>query len=99
MPFAVTIDVPASWDTYRRVRADLGDTAPDGLIVHVAGPTDEGFRIVDLWETEESFMRFRQERLAPAVGRHADETAVQPTIRGLHVDDVLEGTLRVGALS
>lgn len=99
MPFAITIDVPASWETYQRVRADIGDAAPGGLIVHVAGPTDEGFRIIDLWETEEAFTRFQRERLAPAVARHADSTNPQPSIRGLQVEDVLEGTLPLRARS
>ena len=28
------------------------DPRPGGLILHLAGPTDEGFRIIEVWESE-----------------------------------------------
>jgi hypothetical protein len=44
MAYAVIQDVASSWDMYRRVHLGLMEPAPNGLILHVAGPTDEGFR-------------------------------------------------------
>jgi hypothetical protein len=41
--------------------------APDGLIVHSAGPSPDGWYIYDIWETPEDFKRFGQEKLEPAV--------------------------------
>jgi hypothetical protein len=43
------------------------DPAPAGLILHVAGPTDEGFRMIDIWKSEQAWDRFQAERLAPAI--------------------------------
>jgi hypothetical protein len=41
--------------------------APDGLIVHSAGPTEDGWYVYDLWESQDHFQRFVQERLMPAM--------------------------------
>ena len=35
-----------------------------GLLVHVAGQSANGFRVVDVWESEEAFQRFG-EKLMP----------------------------------
>ena len=48
MAYAFVQDVASSWDQYERVTARLVEPAPSGLILHVAGPTDEGFRIIDV---------------------------------------------------
>jgi len=39
---------------------------PDGLIFHSASPTDSGWLVVDVWESEEKFRAFG-ERLGPAM--------------------------------
>ena len=31
-------------------------------MIHVAGPTDEGFRIIGVWESEAAWERFEAER-------------------------------------
>jgi hypothetical protein len=53
-------DVAASWEQYGRFAEALAGPPPAGLIVHAAGPTDEGFRIVALWESEEAWRRFAE---------------------------------------
>jgi hypothetical protein len=63
-------------DDYAKVLAELGGAEQDapGLIAHVAGPVEGGFRIVDIWESEEAAQRFAQEHLDPAVRRaHSPE--------------------------
>lgn len=40
---------------------------PDGLISHVAGATDGGWCVVDLWQSHEHLERFFAERLGPAM--------------------------------
>lgn len=61
MSYVVVEDVAASWEQYRHVAAALAGPAPAGLIVHAAGPTDEGFRIVGVWESEEAWRRFAEQ--------------------------------------
>jgi len=34
------------------------DWPVEGLLVHVAGESGSGFRVVDVWESEEAFARF-----------------------------------------
>ena len=34
------------------------DWPVDGLLVHVAGPAESGFRVVDVWESDDAFRRF-----------------------------------------
>ncbi len=44
----------------RLLRA-LADWPEPGIVSHVAGPTpDGGWRVVDVWESEEAFQRFGQ---------------------------------------
>jgi len=40
---------------------------PEGLIAHYAGPGENGWTVFDVWESEEAFGRFVEERLGPAV--------------------------------
>ena len=47
----------------RGFAAALAGPVPEGLILHAAGPTDEGFRIIALWECEEAWQRFVADRL------------------------------------
>lgn len=58
MSYVVVEDVAASWEHYRRVADALAGPPPSGLIVHAAGPTDEGFRIVGVWESEQAWRSF-----------------------------------------
>ena len=39
---------------------DAREGMPPGRIYHVAGPTEDGWRVVDVWESQEQFERFGQ---------------------------------------
>lgn len=92
MSYAFVQDVASSWDQYERVTAPLMDPAPAGLILHVAGPTDEGFRTIELWESEQAWQRFQAERLAPAIAALGGPTRPEPTFRGLRAAHTVIGT-------
>ena len=89
MAYAYVQDVASSWEQYEGVGAALVDPPPDGLILHVAGPTDEGVRIIDVWENEEAWERFRRERLAPAIAALGGPSRPEPTFRELHPEHVV----------
>ena len=36
----------------------LSDWPTGGILSHAAGPTEDGWRVVDVWESEEAFQRF-----------------------------------------
>ena len=40
------------------------DWPVEGVLVHAAGQTEKGFRVVDVWKSEEAFRRFG-EKLMP----------------------------------
>ena len=42
---------------------------PAGLLFHMGGAIDGGWRVVDMWESQEAFEKFSQETLAPAMQR------------------------------
>lgn len=42
------------------------EQSPDGLIVHSAGQGEQGWYIYDIWESQEHFQRFADEKLMPA---------------------------------
>jgi hypothetical protein len=49
------------------VRGACGGRAPDGLVAHVAGPVADGYRYLDVWESEEAWNRFHEDVLHPAL--------------------------------
>jgi hypothetical protein len=54
-------------ETAARVEVEVGEAPVAGLIAHVSGPTTGGWRIIDVWESEDDFNRFQAERLNPAL--------------------------------
>jgi hypothetical protein len=90
--YAYVQDVASSWEQYEQVTASLVDPPPAGLLLHVAGPTDEGVRIIDVWESEDDWKRFRAERLAPAIAALGGPARPEPTFRDVHPEHVVVGT-------
>jgi hypothetical protein len=61
--YAIVHDVPASWADYPPGLESLDQSLPDGLLVRVAGPTEEGFRLIEVWQSEHDWTRFRDGEL------------------------------------
>jgi hypothetical protein len=68
MAVAMIMDNPGgSQEIYERFRELIGLDRPAGGIVHIAGPSPSGgWRVIELWESEEEARRFLAERLLPA---------------------------------
>jgi hypothetical protein len=92
--YAFVQDVASSWEQYELVTSPLVDPAPPGLILHAAGPTDEGFRIIDVWESEDAWRRFQTERVAPAIAALGGPARPEPTFRELQPAHLVFGTPR-----
>ena len=69
MPYAISYDVPADEQTFRRVRDLIGDDRPDGLVVNVVVQVERGLRHIGVWDSEEQWRRFHDDRVEPAVHR------------------------------
>ena len=93
MSYAFVQDIPATWDTYLGIAEALGEAPPEGLMIHVAGPTDEGFRMIGVWSSRETWDRFRGKRLRDILDGLTDGSRIQPTYRGLEVAHLLSGPL------
>ena len=53
---------------------------PDGCQVHIAGPVENGWRVITVWESEERFHQFRNEQLIPAMREVGGEDRIAPRI-------------------
>jgi hypothetical protein len=58
-----------------------GGQLPEGAQVHIAGPVEGGWRVITVWDSEEQFSRFRDEKLAPILGETDPEGRVTPQIQ------------------
>ena len=70
MPVAVEMNFRgASTDQYDQVIQKMGlrqgGPTPQGAISHWVAKTDDGIRVVDVWETREDFEKFAQEQIGP----------------------------------
>jgi hypothetical protein len=88
MSYALVEDIPASWERYQVIARSLG-RAPRGLLVHVAGPTDEGFRIIEVWESEADWLAFSSQ--LEAALDSVEVVAIRTTVRDLRAVHVVIG--------
>jgi hypothetical protein len=82
-------------EMYDQVAAELGADAPEGLIVHVAGTHGDGMRIVDVWESEDAYTKFRDGRLRSAVEKAIGPEGMAqgpPPIDALPVRNIVRGS-------
>jgi len=68
MAVAMIVDNPnGSQEIYERLRALIGLERPAGGIFHLAGPSAAGgWRVIEVWESEDDAKRFFEDRVLPA---------------------------------
>ena len=54
---------------------------PGGCQVHIAGPSGGGWRVITVWDSEEQFQQFRNEKLIPALKEVGGDDFVAPSIQ------------------
>ena len=71
MAVVLLIEVPGGtieqYDSVVRQLEEGGGHLGEGQTFHVSGPTDDGFMVVDVWNSREDFDRFIQGRLGEAI--------------------------------
>ena len=67
MPVAMMVDNPeGSQEVYDQLREQVGLDRPAGGVLHVAGPRPNGgWRVIEVFDSEDAAKRFVKERLAP----------------------------------
>jgi hypothetical protein len=94
MPVAVELNFRgATLDQYDQIVRNMGYSpggpgAPGGLF-HWVTKTDDGIRVVDVWESKEAFERFAQEQIGP--GARAVGFEGEPETRFSDVHNYLTG--------
>lgn len=69
-------------ELYDRVNSRVMPDAelPHGCELHIAGPYENGWRVITVWESDERFQQFRNETLIPAMQEAGAEDRIVPTI-------------------
>ena len=69
-------------DFYEQVNSKVmpGGSLPDGCQVHIAGPIDNGWRVITVWDSEDRFQQFRDDTLIPAMRETGSEERIAPQI-------------------
>jgi hypothetical protein len=62
---------------------------PEGCKLHIAGPVDNGWRVITVWDSDEQFQQFRDEKLIPAIREAGGEERVAPSISSNPVHNLL----------
>jgi len=73
--YSISYEVPAPIEAYDAMHAAItGATASDGegLLVHLARPTDRGFEVIEVWESQERFGAFMQNTVPKALATLGD---------------------------
>jgi len=89
MAVLMVLDLPgATLEQYDRTNEILGihgdEDAPDGLISHAAGPTDDGVLVVDVWESGEALQSFFDGRGVARAMQEAGAPPGEPRVLPLH---------------
>ena len=98
MPYAFFYDVPGNENIYGKVKAEIGEAHPKGLVVQFVAKRDEGgLRHFNVWESKEDWERYQQDRVEPAVARvlagiGITENSARPPVEELNVIDVITTT-------
>jgi hypothetical protein len=81
-----------SQDVYDKVNPKVmpGGKLPDGCQVHIAGPSDNGWRVITVWDSEEQFNQFRNEKLIPALKEADEEGRIAPNITAKPVHNLIK---------
>lgn len=86
MAIAMVVDNPhGSEELYERVRELIGLERPAGGMCHLAGPRPEGgWRVIDVFDSEDDAKRFVQERVLPAIEAVGAEPPPPPQFWHVH---------------
>ena len=97
MTYAFMQDIAASWHDYDQIMAAAFDPTPFGLIAHLAGPTDEGIRIINVWQSEQAWQAFESARLVPAIEAQGSHPLAAPRFRDVQPTHIVFGPPACGS--
>ena len=75
MTYGFVMDVPAPIQFYDALHAELARRTSgevEGLLLHVARPTQAGFQVTEVWESKELCDRYTAELVDPVIAELSD---------------------------
>lgn len=85
MSIRVVMQIPGmSAAQYEAVRAAVGHELQPGALLHLAGPVENGWQIVEVWESPEAMGAFFQSPKLGAALQATGLTPAQPIISPVH---------------
>jgi hypothetical protein len=66
-----------------------GGSLPEGCQLHIAGPVENGWRVITVWDSEDQFLQFRDEKLIPALQEAGEGERVAPRITAQPVHNLI----------
>ncbi len=83
---------------YEQVSQELGDPKKWGILVHIAGPVEGGWRVIEVWESEEALQRFfgneTVQRAFQKAGIPPIHPVISPVFRMVDVESTWEKSLQ-----
>jgi hypothetical protein len=87
MTVVTTIDVYEMPNSeYRAVLDRMGvEARPEpGIYLHITAQTDFGYRIVEIWDSQDGFEEFAERRMMPALQELGIDRKTEITVKPLH---------------
>jgi hypothetical protein len=92
MAVCLLIDIPGGeleqYDEVMRKLEESGGKLGEGQTFHAAGKTDNGFMVIDVWNSREDFDRFLGGRLGQAL---QEVGPPQPQVREVQIHNQITG--------
>ena len=57
----------ATLEQYDKVNEQLGSEKPEGVHAHIAGKTDRGLEVIEVWDSPEHIERYMEQGLGQAM--------------------------------
>ena len=73
----------AQYDEVMRLM-DLGDEPPEGALFHWVAATDDGIKVVDVWETMDQFNAFAEASITPNTQKAGVPGPPEMTVHEVH---------------
>jgi hypothetical protein len=78
MADGIVLRVPAPIESYDAVHAEVARRSAgeaDGLLLHVGRATEDGYQVLEIWESKEKRVRFFDDVVGPAAAAVSDGRA------------------------
>ena len=86
MPIAFITELPGvTQQQYETAHEALGDPREHGALVHIAGPMEGGWRVIEVWPSQEVAQAFFGAETTHQAFHKAGIPPAQPTVFPVHV--------------